>query len=78
VPKSKRAKVLTHRPKLQSLKQTAVVPTIEEVKFIERAEAIPVVPAKAMETVPAMPAEASADAVEELETRKQQKNNLSC
>jgi hypothetical protein len=34
-PKPKRAKVLTRRPKLQSLEKTNVVPTIEEVKFIE-------------------------------------------
>jgi hypothetical protein len=34
-PKPKRAKVLTRRPKLQSLEKTDVVPTIEEVKFIE-------------------------------------------
>ena len=35
MPKLKRAKVLTRRPKLQSSEQTAAVPTIEEVKFIE-------------------------------------------
>jgi hypothetical protein len=67
VPKPKRAKVLTCRPKLQSSKQTTVVPTIEEVKFIESAE-----------VVPAMLAKANADAIEELEIEKQRKNNQSC
>ena len=49
-PKLKRAKVLTHRPKLHSLEKTDVVPTTEKVKFIESAEAVPL----AMEIVPAM------------------------
>jgi hypothetical protein len=69
-PKSKRDKVLTYRPKMQSLEKTVVVPTIEEVKFIESAEAISAMPTVATETVPAMLAEASADAVEDPETRK--------
>jgi hypothetical protein len=69
-PKPKRAKVLTRRPKLQSLEQTSIVPTIEEVKFIESAEVVPAMPAKATKIVPAMPAKASANAVEESETRK--------
>jgi hypothetical protein len=46
-PKPKRAKVLTHRSKLQSLEQAAVVPTIEEVKFIKSAEAAPAMLAEA-------------------------------
>jgi hypothetical protein len=58
-PKPKRAKVLTRRPKLISLEQTTVVSMIDEVKFIESAEAIPV-----------MLAEASADVIEKLETEK--------
>jgi hypothetical protein len=39
--KLKRAKVLTRRPKLHSLENIVEVPTIEEVKFIESAEAAP-------------------------------------
>jgi hypothetical protein len=38
-PKPKRAKVLTRRPKLDSLEKTTEVPTTEKVKFIESAEA---------------------------------------
>jgi hypothetical protein len=60
--KPKRAKVLTRRPKLHSLEKTTEVPTIEKVKFIESAEAIPL----ATETVPAMLVEASVDPVKEL------------
>jgi hypothetical protein len=66
-PKPKRSKVLTRRLKLQSSEQTAVVPMIKEVEFIESAK-----------TVPAMPAEASADAVKEPEIEKKQKNNQRC
>jgi hypothetical protein len=62
-PKPKKAKVQTRRLKLQSLEHTAVVPTIEGVKFIESAEVVPAMAAKAMEEVPTMPSEASADAV---------------
>jgi hypothetical protein len=69
-PKPKKAKVQTRRPKLQSLEQTALVPTIEGVKFIESAKVVPAMAAKAMEEVPAMPAEASADAVKVPETEK--------
>jgi hypothetical protein len=64
--KPKRAKVLTRRPKLHSLEKTVVVPTIKKVKFIESVEAVPL----AMETVSAMPVEASVDPVEELKTKK--------
>jgi hypothetical protein len=57
-PKSKRAMVLTHRPKLIGM---AVVP-----KLIESAEVVPL----AMESAPIMLAEASADLVEESKTKK--------
>jgi hypothetical protein len=65
-PKPKRAKVLTRRPKLHSLENMVVDPTTEKVKLVESVEAIPL----AMETVPAMPAEVSADPVKELGPKK--------
>jgi hypothetical protein len=46
------------------------VPAIEEMKFIENAEAVPAMPAKAVETVPAMLTEGSADAGKEPEIGK--------
>ena len=60
-PKPKRAKVLTRRPKLDSLEKTTEVPTTEKVKFIESPEAIPL----ATKTTPAMPVKTSVDPVEE-------------
>jgi hypothetical protein len=60
-PKPKRAKVLTRRPKLHSLEKAAEVPTIEKVKFIESAEAVPL----AMKTVLAKSVEASVNPVKE-------------
>jgi hypothetical protein len=67
VPKPKRVKVLTRRPKLQSSEQTVVVSIIEEVKFTESAKVVPTVLAKA-----------SANAIEKPKPRKRQKNSQSC
>jgi hypothetical protein len=64
--KPKRAKVLTHRPRLHSVEKTAEVPATEKVKFIENAEVVPL----ATETVPAMPVEASVDPVKESGPKK--------
>jgi hypothetical protein len=50
VPKPKRAKVLTRRPKLQSLEQTAAVPVIEEMKFIENVKTVPTMPTEGSKT----------------------------
>jgi hypothetical protein len=64
--KPKRAKVLTRKPKLHSLEKTAVAHTTEKVKLVESATVIPL----AMETVPVMPAEISADPVKEPRPKK--------
>jgi hypothetical protein len=60
-PKPKRAKVLSHRPKLHSLENTVVAPTTEKLKFVESAEVIPLT----SETVPVVPVEVSVDPVKE-------------
>jgi hypothetical protein len=64
--KPKKAKVLTRKTKLHSLENTAVAPMTEKVKLVESAEVIPLV----METVPALPAEVSANLVKESGPKK--------
>jgi hypothetical protein len=75
-PKPERAKVLTRRPKLHSLEKTAVVPTMEKVKFIKSVEVVNL----AMETIPTMPVEDSVDPVKEsgpMKTTEEQPKLLS-
>jgi hypothetical protein len=55
VSKPKRAKVLTHRPKLHSLEKTAAAPAAEKIEIVEHAEAIPL----ASEIIPVATVEAT-------------------
>jgi hypothetical protein len=61
----KRAKVLTHRPKLHSLEKTATVPATEKMGVVEYAEATPL----ALEIIPAVTIEATVTQVEEIEPK---------
>jgi hypothetical protein len=65
MPKPKRAKVLTHRPKPHSLERTDAVLDTEKMEIAERVEAIPLAP----ETIPAATVKASVGLVEETGTK---------
>ena len=64
-PKMKKVKVLTHRPRPHSIKRTAAILDTKRIEIAEHAEAIPL----ALETIPTVKVEASADPVEESEIK---------
>jgi hypothetical protein len=47
-PKPKKVKVLTHRPRLHSIKRTTAIPDTKRIEIVEQTEAIPL----ASETIP--------------------------
>jgi hypothetical protein len=63
--KLKRAKVLTHRPKLHSLEKTDAVPAVEKIGSVEYAEATPL----ASKIIPAVTAEATVAPTEKAEAK---------
>jgi hypothetical protein len=63
--KTKRAKVLTRRPKLHSLEMTAAAPATEKIEIVEHADAIPL----ASEIIPVVTVEATVGPVEESEEK---------
>jgi hypothetical protein len=63
--KPKRAKVLTHRPKLHSLEKTAIVPATKKMEVVEYVEATPL----ASEIIPVVTIEATIAPVEETEAK---------
>jgi hypothetical protein len=65
VPKSKKVKVLTHRPRPHSIKRTTAIPDTKRIEIVEQTEALPM----ASETIPAATVEASAGPVEESEIK---------
>jgi hypothetical protein len=65
VPKPKKVKVLTHRPRSHSIKKTAAIPDTKRIEIAEQAKAIPL----ASETIPAVTVEASAGPIEEFEIK---------
>jgi hypothetical protein len=66
VPKPKRSKVLTRRPKAHSLQRIAAMLDTEKIEIVEQAEAIPL----ASETISVVTVEASVDLVEETEAKR--------